>query len=247
MKRSIVVLAALLGLACGKDPGGPVAQLAVTIDIVGGDSQVTNVGKELAGAIVAQVRDDKSALPVKGVLVSWVVVSGGGSVFAGSALTDSLGKARERWTLGTAIGQQVLEARAVDENGQAVTYTRVTATANADVAFTFALSTPSNVLHVGDTARVWYSYRDQYGNLTRTCADGGSADRVVWASADSTRAAPVAGVYADSTGTYGKVVGKAVGLVGITGAATWNGAPPGCVSGMAGIGSTQGYTQFNVQ
>jgi hypothetical protein len=65
--------------------------------------------------------------PAAGVLVNFKVVTGGGEVYAGAALTNSLGQAREIWTLGTAAGDQVLEARAVDPNtGAPVVYATAT-------------------------------------------------------------------------------------------------------------------------
>lgn len=63
------------------------------------------------------------AEPAAGVLVNFRVVSGGGHVYAGAALTNASGQAREIWTLGTAAGEQVIEARAVDpDTGAPVVY-----------------------------------------------------------------------------------------------------------------------------
>lgn len=68
-----------------------------------------------------------TAEPAAGILVNFKVVTGGGEVYAGAALTNSLGQAREIWTLGTVAGDQVLEARAVDpDTGAPVVYATAT-------------------------------------------------------------------------------------------------------------------------
>lgn len=130
MKR-LSVLLLLVAIACGG--ADPVSlkklQPIVVLDITGGANQVDTAGKELA-PVVAHARDEKTAAPVPGQLVNWIVVSGGGSVFAAATQTDSLGNARQRWTLGWAVGDQVLEARAVDPTtGAPLTFAQVHATA----------------------------------------------------------------------------------------------------------------------
>jgi hypothetical protein len=71
---------------------------------------------------------DGKGHPVKGQLVNFVVVEGGGTVFAGSAITDNKGVAQDYWTLGC-CESQALEVRAVDPTtGKKYTYARFTAT-----------------------------------------------------------------------------------------------------------------------
>jgi hypothetical protein len=122
------VLAACGGSGAPTSPGGASLSLA----IVGGADQTGPVGTELPAAIVVRVVDTKTQAPASGQLVNFVVVEGGGSVFAGSAQTNAQGEARERWTLGTKLGAQALEARAVDQTtGEAITFARITGTATA--------------------------------------------------------------------------------------------------------------------
>lgn len=106
-------LAAALAAGCdatGSDPAGPPAAL----DVVSGDLQTAEAGTELPNPLVVEVTDDKGR-PIRAQVVNWVVTAGGGSVFAGTALTDRDGRAQERWTLGTAAGDtQTVQARAVD-------------------------------------------------------------------------------------------------------------------------------------
>lgn len=72
---------------------------------------------ELVGqsvGLVFQVVDDRAKpKPVEGQLVNFVVVSGGGSVFAGAALTNADGIAQNYWGLGDP-GPQRLETRPLE-------------------------------------------------------------------------------------------------------------------------------------
>src|SRR5690242_12168051 len=117
MRMRITWVLALLAIGCGgsTEPSGP-KPMASAIEVLGGDNQTDTVARELPVAILVRVTDTIGGVvtPLRGQLVNFVVASGGGHVFAGSALTDSLGRAQERWTLGTGAGVQTLEARAVD-------------------------------------------------------------------------------------------------------------------------------------
>lgn len=125
--RSFVVLlgAAAIG-ACGggggSDSGGaPVDTTIASIVVVDGDGQTATVGTELSRALVVRVLN-AGGTPIPGATVSFVVVSGGGTLFAGSSTSDSTGQARERWTMGvTAAQAQRVEARAVGGGGAALT------------------------------------------------------------------------------------------------------------------------------
>ena len=110
------------------------------MQIVSGDVQAGTVGTELAQPLVVKVLD-AAGTPVSGQLVNFRVTAGGGSVFAGAAITSSSGVARERWTLGTVAGaEQTVEVRAVDsESGAALTFATFHATANAGAATTMTI------------------------------------------------------------------------------------------------------------
>jgi hypothetical protein len=128
-RRAVLSLLALA--ACSKDATGPRFNLsAAIIDVPVGDAQVATVAQMLPVALTARLRDSATLKPEPGILINWVVVQGGGAPFAGSAITNDSGLARERWTLGTQAGPQVMEARAVDPvTGEPIVYARVTATA----------------------------------------------------------------------------------------------------------------------
>lgn len=145
--RSVVLAVAILWCwGCGAATGPTATGVPAALEVVSGDSQSDTVGHELPAPLVVRVVDADSN-PVSGQIVNFRVISGGGSVFAGVALTDSAGEARERWTLGTvAADTQIVEARAIDPaTGDPLVFGRFTAVGVADV--------PDSMLAVGDTLR----------------------------------------------------------------------------------------------
>lgn len=107
----ILLAAGFWALSCidsTRPAGYPAAFL-----VVSGNNQSAPAGTELPEPLVARVVDSSGA-PVSGQIVNFHVTAGGGSVFAGAAITDDLGIVRERWTLGVSIADsQRMEARAV--------------------------------------------------------------------------------------------------------------------------------------
>lgn len=83
----------------------PPAQLKV----VNGLGQSAPVGSTLPIPVTVQVLSS-SGQPMAGVIVTFAVTSGGGSVSAASRATASDGKASVTWTLGATIGTQQLTA-----------------------------------------------------------------------------------------------------------------------------------------
>jgi hypothetical protein len=86
---------------------------AVSMAVVSGGDQEALEYTELPQPVVVQILNAKGK-PAPGQVVNFRVVQGGGSVFAGAAVTDANGIAREWWTIGGHIGRNLLEARAVD-------------------------------------------------------------------------------------------------------------------------------------
>ena len=123
-KLAVIVM---LG-ACGTDaPTTVVAGGNVTLNIVSGNNQIAPGGAELPAPLVVMATDAKGH-PMKGQLVNFVVVDGGGSIFAGASITDYKGIAQDYWTIGGA-GDQKVEVRAVDPTtGKKFTYATFTAT-----------------------------------------------------------------------------------------------------------------------
>jgi hypothetical protein len=105
-------------------------QALAVIQVKNGDAQTAVVGTELPAAISVHAADGTGA-PMAGQIVNFKVTQGGGSVFAGSAITDANGNASERWTLGTLAGVQKVEVRAVNSAGVAIVFATIQATAIA--------------------------------------------------------------------------------------------------------------------
>ncbi len=118
MKRGtpFLLLALAVFLSCQTDGlvsvevDGPIALVLVS----GGD-QSGPVGEELPDPVVVKVTSiDQAGQAIEGYLVNFQVIEGGGSMFAGAALTDADGMARDFWTLGPDPGENVLEVRSVN-------------------------------------------------------------------------------------------------------------------------------------
>ena len=93
----------------------------LSLSVVSGNNQSGAPGTELANPLVVRVEDSRGR-GVRDQIVNFRVVSGGGTTFAGVAITNRDGLAQERWTLGMS-GVQRLEARAVDPaSGLPLTY-----------------------------------------------------------------------------------------------------------------------------
>ncbi|HEU4883410.1 MAG TPA: Ig-like domain-containing protein [Longimicrobium sp.] len=132
------LLLGLLAAGCnGEVVGG--GQRPAALLVVSGDLQTGTAGQELAQPLVVKVVDENGK-PVRGQLVNFRVTAGGGSVFAGSAITNKDGIAQERWTLGpVAADSQRVEARAVDPaTGAALVFAIFRATATAGTASSVA-------------------------------------------------------------------------------------------------------------
>ncbi|MBW3572352.1 MAG: Ig-like domain-containing protein, partial [Gemmatimonadetes bacterium] len=160
------LLLGLLAAGCtGELVGG--GQIPARVVVVSGDMQFATVGTEVPQPLVVRVVDDRNR-PVKNQLVNFVVTAGGGSVFAGSAITNAEGEARERWTLGTVAGDtQRVEARAVDPaTGQALVFAVFRAVGTAAGAASISAVQPTMSGQPGtpiaDSAAALV--RDQYGN-----------------------------------------------------------------------------------
>lgn len=85
------------------------AGTASRVDKFAGDGQSAQAGTELPNALVVQVLDAQGNAVV-GRAVTWVVGAGGGSVTPQNTTTDGEGKASTRWTLGSSVGNNTVNA-----------------------------------------------------------------------------------------------------------------------------------------
>ena len=195
----VVVLAAMLTLASCSEQSTTAAPLApaegASLVVVSGDAQRGAVGVELAAPLVVKaVKANGNPLPLQ--IVNFHVVSGGGSVFAGSSITDAHGVAQEYWTLGTAPGPNVLEVRAVDPTtGEKQTFATFTATGMVGPIARVTVSPATGSIVEDATLSLTAAAEDRFGNAV--------VDRpFTWSSANDAIA---------SVSSTGLVTGKLAG------------------------------------
>jgi len=197
-----VLSSAVLLASCSEDPTAPDAGSAVRFVIVSGSNQVGAAGEELPQPVQVQALDANQQ-PVPDVVVNFVVTAGGGSVFAGSALTDAGGMAAEIWRLGQTAGStQTLEVRAVDANGVRHTYGSFSATAVAGAPVTVAAfdgTDQSATVNTNVAIAPAVLLEDKYGNpvpnqtVTFAVSAGGGSITGGSAISDNTGVARVGG------------------------------------------------------
>ena len=207
---SVVTLGALACSHGGDATGLIQPRPPAALIIEGGDGQSAVVGHELPQPVRVRVVD-ADGHPVPGQIVNFRVISGGGSAFAGAAITTDAGRATERWTLGTSTsGDQRLEARAVDPNtgvGLVFGVFQATALPDAPASLTKVGGDGLSVT-AGTTAADSLAARvvDKYGN-------GVPAISVAWAVASGGGTVRPAASVSNATG-----IAKASWTVGTSGA-----------------------------
>jgi hypothetical protein len=172
VRVGVLLALAVLQQSCGgeraKGVAGPTApKFPTAVLVTGGDDQQGAVGEELATPLTVKVVDSTGE-PIGGQVVNFRVVAGGGSVFAGAAVTDGAGRAAERWTLGTtATDSQRIEARAVHpETGAAIVFATFRARTTPGLAAQLQRTSPdSQNAQPGKTVPApSVVIRDKYGN-----------------------------------------------------------------------------------
>ena len=156
-----------LAIGCGPDATAPSDLGPISLSVVSGNGQSGVVGTELTQPLVIKATDSKGIVQ-GGLTVNFRVTSGGGSMYAGTAATDSKGIADDYWTLGTSTAQtQRVEVRAVLSSGQKQVYGTFTATPLPGPAAQIAIGAgnqqtahPASTLPIAPAVKV----TDQYGN-----------------------------------------------------------------------------------
>ncbi|MEO8200468.1 MAG: kelch repeat-containing protein [Gemmatimonadota bacterium] len=139
----------------------------ISLSVFSGNGQTGQAGQELAQPLQVLATDGNNQ-PIPNQIVNFVVTSGGGSVFAGTALTNASGIAAEVWRLGTVAGQaHTVEVRAVDPDGTKHVFGVFTATviaANPDTIVIHAGN--GQTAPTGQAVPIAPAVRlaDQYGN-----------------------------------------------------------------------------------
>lgn len=134
----------------------------LSMSVVSGNGQQGPPGAELPDPLVVRVEDARGR-PVSGQIVNFRVVSGGGSVFAGAAISNKSGLVQERWTLGFG-GLQRVEARAIDPaTGAPLTFAVFAATLTDSIPpITFNVNAFPNPAALGDSVIVTAVVSDSF-------------------------------------------------------------------------------------
>ena len=134
------VATVMLGLlSCDSSPLAPRLD-QLSLEVVSGNGQTGVVGSEVAPLIV---KVTSGGNPVPGQVLNFRVVSGNGSIYGGTELTDDHGIAQEIWTLGTNVSTpQRVEVRAVESStGAEKVFGVFTATLGTPLPFTSRIRT----------------------------------------------------------------------------------------------------------
>jgi hypothetical protein len=113
--------------ATGLPSGG--TGIPSTLTVNSGNGQTGATGQQLPLPLVVRIAD-ASGNAVAGVAVAFAVTAGGGTLSAGSVVTNSLGLAQTTWTLGPAVGTNTVVASSTSLPGVTATFT-ATATNSA--------------------------------------------------------------------------------------------------------------------
>ncbi len=128
---------------------------------VGGDGQSAVVGTQLPLQLSAQVTDAVGN-PKPGVLVTFAVTSGGGTLSTTSAISDPTGTASVRWTLGSIAGTQTAAVLVSGLTPLTFTATAVAGSADALTILTGNNQTGTPGSPLTDSLRVRLA--DRFGN-----------------------------------------------------------------------------------
>jgi hypothetical protein len=227
------------------------------MQVLVGQDQTGVAGSELPTVLEVLVTD-VNGNPAPGQVVNFKVVSGGGSVFGGAALTSSAGIAKERWTLGTATADsQRVEVRAVDAvTGEARVFAVFRAIASPDVPATVTkLSGDNQTVTAGAPASdsLGILVADRFGNPVSSTSVSWSATAEAGTVSPGTSITNASGI-ARTRWTVGTNVGASqivTASVGSLHAATFHAMPVAAAANhlvlpQAAVGATAGAS-FTVQ
>jgi len=160
--RLAIAITASLSLIAGcnsTDAAAPLVAAAISA-VQGSNAQIGTVGQPLANPVTVMVLAANGS-PVAGVMVSWSIESGAGSISITSSPTDSLGIAAVSWTLGTVAGTDSLMASV-----SGLTPVVLSATANAGAVVALVkVSGDAQVVAAGSSAQPFVVKAvDAYGN-----------------------------------------------------------------------------------
>jgi uncharacterized protein YjdB len=197
------------------------AQAASTIAKVAGDAQTAAAGANVPVAPSVKVTD-KFGNPVAGVLTTFNVASGGGSVTGASANTDANGVATVgSWRLGTTVGTNTLTATA-----SGLTPVTFTATSAAGAVTQVKITNTAPTLSIGQTFTLTAQALDANNNRVTSATIAFTSDNTAVATVGSASglvtavSAGTATITASSNGINATQAVSVIGNPGATVAAT---------------------------
>jgi len=138
---------------------------ASIISLNAGNAQTATVGTAVA-TVPAVLVTDAYSNPVSGIVVTFAVASGGGTITTASATTSATGVATcGSWTLGTTAGANTLTATRAGLTGSPVTFT---ATGVAGGATKYVVTSSSYNPVAGTAVTITAQLADQYNNAVAT-------------------------------------------------------------------------------
>src|SRR5215207_7306229 len=156
------LLAALLtcsAVACGGDDS--VGPSGATLTKFAGDEQDGSVGETLFMPLVV-LAADAQGIPLSGQMVTFAVVSGGGTVTSSQVTTNLAGIAQTEFTLGPTFGTQTVSATM--RGAAPVVFSAVAAGATASQLVVVSGNAQTGTVGAALTAAVVVRAADQLGN-----------------------------------------------------------------------------------
>jgi filamin/ABP280 repeat protein len=217
-----LLLAVQLGLAgCGgSDLLLPSAGQPSKITVVSGNGQTGTVGQPLGQPIVVAVTDPENR-PVEGIEVAFVLPAGAGMAPNDTVVTGADGQATVRYTLSTASGDQIVEARAKPVVPSPSLTTTFTAKAMPEVAVALVLAGGDGQQGEVSTAlaeSLAVRAVDQFGN-------GVEGVEVSWEADGGSVSATSVTTGADGRSAVQRTLGDRPGSYGTTATASLDGSP----------------------
>ena len=196
------------------------------IAITGGNNQTRVVGTQLPTALAVRVTTN-AGLARSGATVTFAVLSGGGAVTPVTAVTNALGNASTRLTLGTVAGANTVRATA--PNAGNVTFS---ATGTPAAASKLALSPASSSILVNNAVSYQATVQDTFGNrvTSATNAVTFSASGVSGNFSPGSTVAAAAGranvSFTPTSAAAATITAAATGLTSASASLTVNAPPP---------------------
>jgi adhesin/invasin len=223
------------------------AGLATQFTMLAGNNQTAQVTRAVAVAPRVEARD-AGGNPVPGVVVTFQVASGGGTVIAGRQVTDAAGVAEVgAWFLGstpgqntltaTAAGMPVLTFTATATPGQPATMSAASASAQTGTVGTDVAAPPAVVIRdaVNNPVPgvvVTFTVNTGGGTLTNAAGTTGTS---VTVTTDANGRAAVSSWRLGTTLMQNSVTASAPGLPSVTFTASPAAGAPASVAGIAGL------------